>query len=876
MTMKMQELASPLFLSACFSSVLARSPVAGRDGVSPAHYQKDLSSRLERLSRAMQEGTFRPAPLLRLRKRKQDGGERNLAIPSVEERIVLEALHRGLAPRVEPLLSEAAHAYRPGRSARGAVEAIQKQIDHGNGWVFTADIRNFFDTILTSAVRKALEPLVEDRSVMDLIALVLHRHELLPGRGLAQGSSLSPLLSNLILTPLDRRLRAAGHPLVRYSDNLCCTARSQSAAKQALELIEQELASLKMALKPGETRICRASEGFLWLGFWVTEDGLQASEGAIQALRERLTEAAQKGAEGTSLRERLLPVLRGWSAYFRAPLPLSVTLGPQDALARQLLDELAGTRSAQEPAGTSPGATDGDPAASWDGLEEAGSEEDEEPWTTAAPADEPAQQELRADVEAMFQEAERLASIGEYLQAEQLHEEAEHRRKTATEAPLPVPAEAPEPSVEEEAVDAFLGLFCAGQERVELAPVGTPGAREFEHHERPPRPRDVRRHLAGQAAMAILPRLPDGTCTLGVIDLDARQGEQEESVAAFAQALVVVAMSRGLQCLVEHTGGRGIHLWIPVDEPVSADLMHRLLRSLLLAAGSPSEGVRVELLPAPQEAVDLHQQSITLPLGIHVESVVPSRLRWGDGIEVTRDLLALFRPPSAADLVRAATPPELPSLLASVGLAPGVAPEPPRIEAPAPRSASPGRALPLLDGPRSLAWISEDRKVGAVLEGCAVLRHLAQKAEATGHLDHAERLSLLYSMGHMGPAGEQAIHAIVRRCRNYREAETSRQLARRTGLPISCHRLRDKHATEGALKDACSCDFGDIQRRGGYATPLLHGMGFRALWRDTLHGRKERVSKARREGVPGVVVITSPASEALEGPRQGVPPHEWA
>lgn len=860
--MKLHELANPLFLATSFSSVLARSPMAGRDGVSPAHYQAELQARLERLSRALLQGTYRPSPLLRLRKRKADGGERVLSIPSVEDRIVLEALHRALSPRVEASLSEAAHAYRPGRSARGAVEAVQKQIDEGNGWVFTTDIRNFFDSIPIIFVISALRPIAEEEALLSLLDLILQRHALLPGRGLAQGSSLSPLLSNLVLADLDGKLRAAGYPLVRYSDNLCCSTRSQSAARQALELVEKELGRMKMALKPGETRICRVSDGFLWLGFWVTENGLQASEGAIQALRERLDVAAREGAEGLSMQERLMPVLRGWSAYFRAPLPLAVSLGPNDALARKILAELNGRRAPTEPQ------REQEPGAEW--FPEAEDPPEEDPWELTEPSDEPQHAELPAEIDALYDQAERLAARGSYLRAEQLHEEAERRRRQKAVAPsAPVEPEPVIPAIEEEAIDAFLGLFCAGQELVELAPVGTPGSREFERHERPPRPGDVRRHLAGQSAVAILPRLPSGFCTVGVIDLDARHEEHKEAVVAFAQALVAIATMRGVRVLIEPTGGRGLHLWVPVDAPMAADSMFLLLRSWLLAAGSPSEGVRVELLPAPQDAVDLHQQSITLPLGVHVESGQESQLRWSDGTPVTRDLQGIFRPANSLSQLMQLSPRQVSS---PQTLAPALREPTPQQAPPKPRFA---RSLPIFQEGADLKWVSSNPDVQGILERCALLRHLARKSDATGHLDHAERLSLLYSIGHLGTSGEQAIHAVLHRCRNYSETETSRQIGRKTGLPISCQRLREKHAEEPPLREACNCDFGDVQRRGGYPTPLLHVMGFRRTWREALIQRKDRRLAARKEGVPGVVVKSIQVPE-LEGAKTGIPPHEWA
>src|SRR5437899_1196543 len=85
---------------------------------------------------------------------------------------------------------------------------------------FFADVRDFFDTVRLDDVIEAASEACADPALLRLLDGVLHGHALRPGRGLAQGSSLSPLLSNLALTPLDRRMLADGFALVRYCDNL--------------------------------------------------------------------------------------------------------------------------------------------------------------------------------------------------------------------------------------------------------------------------------------------------------------------------------------------------------------------------------------------------------------------------------------------------------------------------------------------------------------------------------------------------------------------------------------------------------------------------------------------------------------------------------
>jgi retron-type reverse transcriptase len=836
--MLLPTLADPISLAALFADVRRRSQVPGIDGLTPNAYAGGLRERLERLGAALLSGTYRPSRLVRVHRDKPGGGVRRLSVPVVEDRIVLELLRRALEPGIEPLLSRAAFAYRPGRSARAAVDAILGRIEAGAAWVALADIRDFFDTVRLADVLEAAGEVCADPPLLRLLDVILQGHALRPGRGLAQGSSLSPVLSNLVLTPLDRRLLADGFALIRYCDNLCVTAATKAEADRALAAMARETRRLGLSLKPGPSRVVEVREGFVWLGFWLGPGGGRVSEGAVAALAARL-DAAGAGLAGEALRARLLPVVQGWAQYFDIPLPDGASLGTHDALARSLL----GARAAAPPAAEGDAPESAPPVATGD---------EEDGWDDLEASPEAPSQEVE-QVEQLLREADRLAAAGAYEEAEAAFEAAQEV------AQAPAPAEPPplDPTWDDEAVDAFLGLFAAGQGSFERA-AGRAGARrEFTPVSRPLAPADLREHLAGRAALAVRPRLPDGTCTMGVIDVDGRAPPASAAVLAHAAALASVARSWGWEVLVETTGGRGAHVWIPAATRIRADEMARALDALLREAGTPAEGVHVERLPGPDGAPDLHAQPMTLPLGVHVETGTRSRLRWADGGEVTAALEGLFagRANDAALFARPAAPP---------------AGEPALV-----------RPIP---APASLADLGPG--VARVLEGCALLRHLADKAAAVGHLDHGERLSVLYSLGHLGPPGERAIHALIGRCQNYDPAETSRQVARMTGLPIGCTRMREKHATPELLP-LCCCDFGDPRRRGGYPTPVLHAVGFKRSWREVLRGRREGEARAREEGVPGVVAVAEDAAPGLlpapVGPERqagvlvkGAPPHEWA
>lgn len=460
------------------------------------------------------------------------------------------------------------------------------------------------------------------------------------------------------------------------------------------------------------------------------------------------------------------------------------------------------------------------------------------------------------DVDERLAAADRLAAEGAYAAAERAYVDAKER----SAAPVEVEADRGAGQAwDDELVDAFLGLFCAGQETHEVAAVRRDaGLRDFVPVERPPGPADVRAHLVGEVALAVRPRLADGTCALGVLDVDGVGAGTEIAVRAHVDALCSVARSWGLEVLAERTGGRGMHVWIPLERRRPAQVVAAVLSRIVREAGRPAEGVRVERLPGGDDEPDLHAQAITLPLGRHVETGERSRLAWAGGCEVEDD---------------------------GTGMLAGAANDVERLAGVAVTEVS-GEGAAAVRVPVERLGLGPGGAVRRVMDGCAVLQHLADKAAAVGHLDHAERLSLLYSLGHLGEAGRRAIHEIVGRCGNYSQVETSRQIGRLSGLPISCTRMREKHVTE-ELAPRCTCDFGDVRRRGGYPTPLLHANGFRRVWREELRGRRAAEVVARERPAAGVRAVAE-ANELPrgEGPGEGdehggvmvagVPPHEWA
>ena len=257
--------------------VCANGGKPGGDGISLATFAARLESELAQLRREVAAGKYRPRPMLGLTIVKSGGGRRELAIPSVRDRVLQTAFAQALSPILEPQFEPCSYAYRPGRSIRMAAEAVLCAHRAGLIWTVDADIDQFFDNITHSRLLECLRPFLSDTGALGLLQSWLGADLLKFGelrrliRGLPQGSPLSPLLSNLYMDAFDESLEAQGQTLIRYADDFVLLCRGREDARRGLQSARLALASLDLSLNEEKTRIANFQSGLDFLGVHFVE-----------------------------------------------------------------------------------------------------------------------------------------------------------------------------------------------------------------------------------------------------------------------------------------------------------------------------------------------------------------------------------------------------------------------------------------------------------------------------------------------------------------------------------------------------------------------------------------------------------------------------
>jgi CRISPR-associated protein Cas1 len=234
-------------------------------------FAQEAPARIARLSQSLADGTYAPQPLYHTELPKPNGEVRALDIPPVADRLVEKALVAVIEPYVDPYISSAACGFRPGLGVVDAVQRIAQQRDMGLPWVLRTDLNDCFESIPVDVAEARLLGLLPDRSLDDLIRRLLSRPTVHGGRlrrleGLAQGSALSPLLSNLVLTAVDSALLDDGFPVVRYADDMIVACASRQEAELALGQATQVVKGMGMTIENAKTEIMDFATGFCFLG----------------------------------------------------------------------------------------------------------------------------------------------------------------------------------------------------------------------------------------------------------------------------------------------------------------------------------------------------------------------------------------------------------------------------------------------------------------------------------------------------------------------------------------------------------------------------------------------------------------------------------
>jgi RNA-directed DNA polymerase len=310
-----------------FRKVRRNGGAPGVDGVTIEMFEANLEQNLAALMVDLKHrGHYHAAPLLRVHVSKGKGKWRALGIPTVRDRVAQEVVRSLLEPIFEPTFAECSYGFRPARSAHQAVEAVLRAYLDGNWVAVEVDIQAFFDNIPHELIIDLVAERVADGNILQLLrefltAEVVEDGESHPSeQGTPQGGVISPLLANVVLDVLDRRLIQAGHRLTRYADDFVVLCPDAASAEQALTLAIETLHQLGLSISEEKTKITTFRQGFDFLGFYIAVNAVSIRQKSVEKFKDRVRMLTRRShnLDQEVIRD-LNRVITGYAQYFATP-----------------------------------------------------------------------------------------------------------------------------------------------------------------------------------------------------------------------------------------------------------------------------------------------------------------------------------------------------------------------------------------------------------------------------------------------------------------------------------------------------------------------------------------------------------------------------
>ena len=257
----------------------------------------------------------------------------------------LRADHQSESPPIfEKVFDPSSFGYRKGRKTADALTKIWREIQAGNEWIVDADLKDYFGSVDHDKLLALVGKQIADSRVLRLIQQTLKAGYEDKGRrfetpqGTPQGGVVSPMLSNILLTPFDKEMRRHGYQLTRWADDWVVTCQTRAEAQNVLARAEKILEELGVTLNREKTRIVHIAQGFEFLGFKI-----QRGKGQFKLAHDRIKSKlnrqnlyaipTQKSVDRFKDQIRALtkrrmplrlgelinainPVIRGWGHYY--------------------------------------------------------------------------------------------------------------------------------------------------------------------------------------------------------------------------------------------------------------------------------------------------------------------------------------------------------------------------------------------------------------------------------------------------------------------------------------------------------------------------------------------------------------------------------
>jgi RNA-directed DNA polymerase len=297
---------------------------SGSDGQTIESFGNRLHEEIRQLKKELENWHYKPQPVRRVEIPKPDGGVRLLGVPCIRDRVIQTAIKQLLEPILEPLFSPNSYGFRPGKNQQQAVEAAQRIVQSGKGFVVDIDLSKFFDRVNQDRLVRRLSTIIEDKRIIRLIGNTLRSGVMQGGvttptrEGTTQGSPLSPLLSNLVLDELDKEIESRGLEHCRFADDCNIFVRTRKSGERVMSSISKFIEKrLKLVVNQEKSKVAESSL-VKFLGMTIVNGTRAIAKKSLSRAMAKVKELTPRGTHET-LEDTIKKVNSwyvGWAGYY--------------------------------------------------------------------------------------------------------------------------------------------------------------------------------------------------------------------------------------------------------------------------------------------------------------------------------------------------------------------------------------------------------------------------------------------------------------------------------------------------------------------------------------------------------------------------------
>ena len=297
---------------------------AGVDGITAKEAMRTIKDNYDVIYKALTSNCYNPNKVLLNEIPKSNGKKRPIAIATVTDRTIQGCLNNALYPLFEEEMSPNSYGFIKGRNCMMAVDKIKTYYESDYRYAVKIDLSGCFNHISQDRILYKLRQKIDDPRLMRLINKYLKivyitcDGEYKSFMGCPQGSPLSPLFANIVLTDLDKEFERRGYAFVRYADDIVVAYKSKMAANNGIDKLTSLVERYSLEVNESKVEICNIIKGFNYLGFHIYKNNgihIVPAIGREHRLKDKIRNIIN--AYHDTMIHDLNQELRGWINYYK-------------------------------------------------------------------------------------------------------------------------------------------------------------------------------------------------------------------------------------------------------------------------------------------------------------------------------------------------------------------------------------------------------------------------------------------------------------------------------------------------------------------------------------------------------------------------------